>query len=72
MDDETAGVIAGIDIIVAKKRDSDGNIVPGYTKKIRLWDKNSALEKLGKRFKLWDDKVKINATLKMVTNVEPE
>lgn len=32
----------------------------GHTKKIRFWDKNKALEMLGKHFKLYTDKIEVD------------
>lgn len=33
----------------------------GYTKKVRLWDKNSAIDKIGRHLKLWGgDQISIN------------
>lgn len=40
IDDETAGALAGVDVV-----ESSGDM-PVITKKIKLWDKNSALERL--------------------------
>jgi len=76
MDDDSAATIGGLDfdnIVMDDPAGEDGGkIVKAVLKKIKVWDKNSALEKLGKHFKLWDDNVKLTATLKMITNVEPE
>lgn len=33
----------------------------GHTKKIRFWDKNKALEMLGKHFKLYTDKIEVDS-----------
>lgn len=45
LDDDTAACVAGIDIIESK--DPQTNAI---TKKYKVWDKNSALEKMIKRF----------------------
>lgn len=50
IDDETAGALAGIDVI------ETGGDMPVITKKIKLWDKNSALEKLLKHLGMEDGK----------------
>lgn len=54
LDDETAGAVAGVDVIV-----SSGEF-PETTKKIKLWDKNSALEKLLKHLGMDDGKPPAN------------
>jgi phage terminase small subunit len=43
MDDDTAAAIAGIDVVEMGGEDGSA---PMQTKKVKLWDKNSALEKL--------------------------
>jgi phage terminase small subunit len=45
LDDDTAAVIAGLD--VSEERDPEGNVI-GYVKKWKLADKNAALEKAAK------------------------
>jgi phage terminase small subunit len=52
LDDDTAAAIAGMDVVVT----NDGESVV-QIKKIKQWDKNSALEKLGKHLKLFTEKV---------------
>lgn len=47
LDDDIAVVVMGFD--------KDG--------RPKFYDKNSALEKLGKHFKLWEDKVKVDASV---------
>lgn len=56
LDDDTAACIGGIDIVersVGDKEDLEFETV----KKIKIWDKNSAIDKLGKYFKLFTDRV---------------
>lgn len=43
IDDDAAGAIAGIDVV---EMNSDDGSAPMFVKKIKLWDKNAALEKL--------------------------
>lgn len=50
LDDETAGAIAGVDVV------ETGGDAPVTVKKIKLWDKNSALEKLLKHLGMEDGK----------------
>jgi phage terminase small subunit len=60
LDDATAACIAGIEVVKSFVRDEQGNLVPEYTKKYKLWDKNSALEKAGKHLKLFAESVNLN------------
>ncbi|MFO8083010.1 MAG: terminase small subunit [Desulfobacterales bacterium] len=52
LDDDIAGAISSID--VATKMDGEQSV---RIVKIKFWDKNAALEKLAKHFKLFADKV---------------
>ena len=49
-DDETAGAISSLEVVRRHQgdKDEDGNNLVEYTHKIKVWDKLSALEKLGK------------------------
>lgn len=49
-DDDTAAAISSIEVVTNSKgeKDEDGRKAVEYTHKIRVWDKNSALEKMGK------------------------
>jgi phage terminase small subunit len=49
LDDDTAACIGGVET----QTDTDGTV----TRKVKVWDKNSALEKLGKHFMLFTDRV---------------
>lgn len=59
LDDDTAACVGGIDIQIGK----DGTV----TRKVKIWDKNSALEKLGKHFQLFIDKSSIE-----ISNTTPQ
>jgi phage terminase small subunit len=48
IDDDTAGALAGVDVV------ETGGEMPVITKKVKLWDKNSALEKLLKHLGMDD------------------
>ena len=49
LDDDTAACIGGLEM----QTDTNGTT----TRKVKIWDKNSALEKLGKHFMLFTDRV---------------
>jgi phage terminase small subunit len=53
LDDDTAACIGGITF----DTDQQGN---RYVKSIKTWDKNSALEKLGKHFKMFVERLEID------------
>ncbi len=53
MDDDTAAAIAGFDVV--EFGDEEKGI--GRIKKVKVWDKNSALEKAGKHLKMFTDKL---------------
>lgn len=60
LDDDTAAALAGIEIVVKNVRTGTGENAawePEITKKIRFADKNSALEKLGKYFKMFVERM---------------
>jgi phage terminase small subunit len=59
-DDETAAAVAGVDVVemagaAAIGKEGAFQHVPMYTKKLKLWDKNSALEKLAKTLGMYQD-----------------
>lgn len=55
LDDISAAAIAGIDIAEEKRNPDTG--VQSWTKRIKLADRRGALELLGKKLKLWTDRV---------------
>lgn len=60
LDEATAAAVSGVDLIVQKSmQGEDGNEVLLGVKKIKLWDKVSALEKLGKHFKLFVERKEV-------------
>lgn len=59
LDDDTAACVGGLDIVTTTNGD--------VTRKVKVWDKNSALEKLGKHFQMFTDK----STLE-ITNTTPQ
>jgi phage terminase small subunit len=42
--DDLAGAVAGVEVLKSFLKDEDGNFIPEFTKKIKLWDKNSAIQ----------------------------
>ena len=56
LDDDTAAAIASIDIVTKMNGEENVRII-----KIKLWDKNAAMEKLGKHFRMFVDKVEHSA-----------
>lgn len=53
--------MAGVDVDELWDYDEDGKKKQvGWTKKVRFWDKNRALELLGKHFKMYTDKVEMD------------
>ena len=70
-DDETAAAVAGIDVVEmaggAKIGGPEGvQHVPMYTKKLKLWDKVSALEKVAKHLGMFEEKHVHSGTLEVV------
>ena len=54
LDDDTAAALAGLDIHEEYEGSGDGRVFVGYTKKYKIADKNSALEKLFKHHGLYE------------------
>ena len=75
LDDDTAAAIGGIDV-VHRNYGKDDDKTEETTKKLKIWDKNSALEKLAKHFKLLIDRVESSGPdggpIKTQTELSPE
>lgn len=58
-DDETAGAISSVEVVRRQsgEYDEDGNPIPEHVHKIKVWDKVSALEKMGKHLGMFVDRV---------------
>jgi phage terminase small subunit len=58
-DDDTAAAISSVEVVTTHKGDADenGQKIPEYVHKLKVWDKNSALEKLGKHLGMFKDRV---------------
>jgi phage terminase small subunit len=53
-DDETAAAVAGLEVIEEFSGAGEARELSGHTKKIKLWDKNAALEKAMKHLGLYE------------------
>ena len=68
LDDDTAACIGGLDVLTTS-RVEDGKegepvvVISEVTKKFKIWDKNSALEKAGKHLKLFTDVSEVKLTM---------
>lgn len=58
--DDLARAVASIEVEELFEYEGDRKIWAGYTKKIKLWNKNQALNDLGRHKKLFTDVVEIN------------
>lgn len=63
MSDDAAAAIAGVDVV--EQASVDGN-VPMQTKKVKLWDKNSALEKLLKHLGMENNEMSYEEQLRQL------
>lgn len=64
--------IAGIDVFEELEgRGKDQELI-GFTKKVRLWDKNKALEMLGRHLKMFTDKIQVNEKKELFISEETE
>lgn len=59
LDDDTAAAIAGLDVLEQYEGSGQDRQFVGYVKKIKLCDKNSALEKLCRHLGMFNDKLKL-------------
>ena len=56
-DDDMAGAVAGLEVEKLFEGKGKDKVFIGYTQKVKLWDKNTALGNLAKHFKLLGDDV---------------
>jgi phage terminase small subunit len=54
LDDDTAAALAGVDVVEMAGADGVMAHIPMFTKKVKLWDKNQALEKAMKHLGLFE------------------
>jgi len=66
-DDQTKQAISSVEVVVRPtgERDADDRPILEHTHKIRLWDKLSALEKLGKHLGMFIDKSEVKSTFEV-------
>lgn len=62
LDDHAAAAISSVEVVV----DKDGQTVH----KIKLWDKNSALEKLGKHFKVFVERKELSGEVTVLSKAD--
>lgn len=58
--EDTRRAIAGVDVDELFEGRGDEREHIGFTKKLKMWDKNKALELLGKSLKMWTDKLEVS------------
>ncbi|MCP5004278.1 MAG: terminase small subunit [Planctomycetes bacterium] len=73
-DDDTAASIASIEVVTNAKgeKDEDGCSVVEYTHKIKVWDKNSALEKIAKHLGMFTERVHLTSEIQNMTDDQIE
>lgn len=65
-DDELAGAVSSVEVVTKPSIDENGEKTVEHVHKLRVWDKNSALEKLGKHLGMYIDRVEhsgLNVTI---------
>lgn len=63
-DDETGAAVSAVEVVETRPGEKDAESI--YTKKIKLWDKNTALGNLAKHLGLLVDKVEHTASMDLV------
>ncbi len=66
-DDDTAAAIASVEVFEEYEGKGEDRRLSGYTRKVKVWDKNSALEKLGKHLGILGDQLTVKVTGELVT-----
>jgi len=71
-DDEFAAAVAGIEVVSrnTNEKDDEGRTVIEHVHKIKLWDKNSALEKLAKHLGMFIERQEITGRVE-IKDVSP-
>lgn len=68
LSDSAAAAIAGLEVLEEFRGEGEDRVFVGYTKKYKLWDKNSALATLAKYLGMLIDRKKIDMTVTKATN----
>ncbi len=71
-DDDTAAAISSIEVVTntgEAGKDDDGRKIVEHTHKIKVWDKNAALEKLGKHLGLYLDRTEVSGGLEINVSI---
>lgn len=73
-DDDTAASVAGVEIFEEFEGKGEARELVGYTKKLKIWDKNAALEKAAKHLGLYEkDNAQQRPNIVMqMANIGPE
>lgn len=66
LDDDTAAAIAGLEVVEEFKNSEEGREFVGYTKKYKIADKNSSLDKLMKHLGLYEKDNKQAGEIRLV------
>lgn len=62
--------IAAVEVKEEFEMENGRKVFTGYTKKLKLWDKNKALENLGRHQKLFTDKVEHSGTVDLAERMK--
>lgn len=57
LDDDAAAAVASVEVDELYEGSGKDRVQIGFTKKFKFWDKNSALEKIGKHLKMFTEKI---------------
>lgn len=57
LDDDAAAAVASVEVDELFDGSGKDRVQIGFTKKFKFWDKNSALEKIGKHLKMFTEKI---------------
>ncbi len=69
LDDDTAAIITGIESVEEFDGYGEDREQIGYTKKVKMADKNKALDMLGKYFGMFKEKVEVNQDKPFEVNI---
>ncbi len=69
-DDETAAFVASVEVFEEHQGTGENRVLVGHTKKLKLWDKVSALEKIARHLGMFVDRAEIKLTGGLALTVE--